>query len=459
MNLIKKAEETSEQPPIVALLSPFQQFIQNETSGGFLLLSATLFALIWANSPYQTHYVELWEIPLTVGIGNYHLEKSILHWINDGLMAVFFFVVGLEIKREFLVGELSEPHQATLPIAAALGGMIIPAGLYLVLNSNDEGEMGWGIPMATDIAFALGVLALLGKAIPLSLKVFLVALAIVDDLATVLIIALFYSSEISLPNLAIGGATLALLVLSNFLGIRHPMVYGIVGIGGVWFAFLLSGIHATIAGVLVALTIPARPRIGREEFVQKIGHFLKIFKQIGTPGPSVLANEKQSEVAEAVRVSGELVQTPLQRLEHHLQPWVSFAIMPLFALANAGIPFAHDIGASLVQPISLGIFAGLLLGKPIGITVASWIAVQGGLGKLPAGVGWLHIFGIGCLGGVGFTMSIFITNLAFREDPLLHSAKAAILVASLIAGIIGWSILRMHKPNIQHRKQATARSS
>ena len=445
MNLIKKAEETSEQPPIVALLSPFQQFIRNETSGGLLLLSATLIALIWANSPYQAQYVELWKTPLTVGIGTYHLEKSLLHWINDGLMAVFFFVVGLEIKREFLVGELSEPRQATLPLAAALGGMLVPATLYLALNSGQEGEMGWGIPMATDIAFVLGVLALLGRAIPLSLKVFLVALAIVDDLATVLVIALFYSSEISLTNLAIGGGTLALLVLGNFLGIRHPMVYGIVGIGGVWLAFLLSGIHATIAGVLVALTIPARPRIGREEFVHKIEHFLKIFRQIGTPGPSVLANAKQAEAAEAVKVSGELVQTPLQRLEHHLQPWVSFVIMPIFALANAGIPFAQDIGASLMQPISLGVIAGLLLGKPVGITVFSWIAVQLGLGKLPEGVGWRHICGVGCLGGIGFTMSIFITNLAFRNATFLLSAKAAILLASLIAGIIGWSILRLQK--------------
>lgn len=445
MNLIKKAEETAEQPPIVAILSPFQQFIQSQTSGGFLLLSATVIALIWANSPYQAQYAELWKISLSVGIGNYHLEKSLLHLINDGLMAVFFFVVGLEIKREFLVGELSEPRQATLPLAAALGGMMVPASLYLALNRNGEGEMGWGIPMATDIAFVLGVLALLGKAIPLSLKVFLVALAIVDDLATVLVIALFYSSEISMTNLAIGGATLGLLVLSNFLGIRHPMVYGLVGVGGVWLAFLLSGIHATIAGVLVALTIPARPRIGREEFVQKIGHFLDIFKQIGTPGPSVLANEKQSEVAEAVKVSGELVQTPLQRLEHHLQPWVSFVIMPIFALANAGIPFNQDLGASLIQPVSLGILVGLLLGKPLGIMVFSWIAVKSGLGRLPEGVGWRQIAGIGCLGGIGFTMSIFITNLAFRDSVLLTSAKASILLASLIAGIIGWCILRFQK--------------
>jgi len=449
MDLIKKAGETSDKPPIVALLSPFNQFVRNETSGGLILLSATVIALIWANSSYQAHYVDLWETPITIGIGSHYLEKTLLHWINDGLMAVFFFVVGLEIKREFLVGELSAPKQALLPLAAAFGGMIVPAGLYLALNRGGEGEMGWGIPMATDIAFVLGVLALLGNAIPLSLKIFLVALAIVDDLATVLVIALFYSSDISLPNLAIGGVTLALLVLSNLLGIRHPMVYGIVGIGGVWLAFLLSGIHATIAGVLVALTIPARPRIGREEFVQKIGHFLQIFRQIGTSGPSVLANKKQSEAAEAVRVSSELVQTPLQRLEHHLQPWVSFAIMPLFALANAGIPFDQHIGASLTQTISLGILAGLLVGKPLGITVFSWFAVQWGLGKLPKGVGWRHIYGIGSLGGIGFTMSIFITNLAFQNTALLHSAKIAILIASLLAGFIGWTILKLNKIEVE----------
>lgn len=445
MNLIKKAGETSDQPPIVTLLSPFSGFIRNEVSGGIFLLTATLIALVWANSPYQASYADLWKTPLSVGIGSHYLEKSLLHWINDGLMAIFFFVVGLEIKREFLVGELSEIQQAVLPLAAALGGMLVPAGFYLTLNIGTDGEMGWGIPMATDIAFVLGVLALLGRGIPLSLKVFLVSLAIVDDLATVLVIALFYSSNISLSNLAVGGATLFLLVLSNVLGIRHLIVYSALGIGGVWLAFLLSGIHATVAGVLVALTIPARPRIGREEFIQKAADFLRIFQRVNQAGASVLANEKQSEAAEAVRVTSDLVQTPLQRLEHHFQPWVSFVIMPLFALANAGISFPKNMGATLYEAIPLGILAGLLIGKQVGITFFSWIAVRLGLGKLPQGVGWRQIYGVGWLGGIGFTMSIFMTNLAFQNEDHVNTAKTAILVASLIAGTIGWTILRFHK--------------
>ena len=397
---------------------------------------------LWANSPFAESYVTLWQTPVIIGIGEAVLEKPLLKWINDGLMALFFFVVGLEIKRELLVGELSEPRQALLPVAAALGGMIVPAGLYLFLNYGESGETGWGIPMATDIAFALGVLALIGDRIPLGLKVFLVGFTIVDDLGAILIIALFYSDHIVIGPLIVAGIGMVSLMLANALGVRHPVVYSLLGIGGVWLPFLLSGIHATVAGVLIALTIPAKPAIRQWEFKEKVVTFLEAFTREESSQSTVLGSEKQAEAAEALKISGELVQTPLQRLDNILQPWVSFGIMPLFALANAGIVLDADVGKLLIEAVPMGIMVGLLIGKQVGISLFTWIAVRTGLGKLPENVTWRQIYGMGWLGGIGFTMSIFITNLAFEDPDLVMSAKTGILVISLIAGIGGWLILR-----------------
>ena len=442
MSLLQKAKQSIDQAPIETVLSPFNRFIQYEASSGILLCFVTIIALFWANSPFSEFYFALWQTPLLVGIGEAVLDKPLLKWINDGLMAIFFFFVGLEIKREILVGELSEPRQMVLPLAAACGGMVVPAGLYLFLNYGHPGETGWGIPMATDIAFALGILALLGDRVPLGLKIFLVGFTIVDDLGAILIIAVFYSDHIVLFPLLVAGISLLCLFGVNALGVRHPLVYALLGIGGVWLPFLLSGIHATIAGVLVALTIPAKSKIRRREFTQKVESFLGVFKQEDSVDSTVLSNEKQAEAAEAVKVSGELVQAPLQRLENILGPWVAFGVMPLFALANAGIEIKGDFIGVLTHPVPLGIMAGLLLGKQVGITFFTWMIVRIGMGTLPEGVTWRQIYGVGWLGGIGFTMSIFISNLAFQDPNLIAEAKAGILLTSLMAGIVGWGILK-----------------
>ncbi|KRT64220.1 MAG: Na+/H+ antiporter NhaA, Na+:H+ antiporter, NhaA family [Candidatus Dadabacteria bacterium CSP1-2] len=397
---------------------------------------------MWANSPWFDSYFDLWQTKLKIGLGSFVLDKPLILWINDGLMAMFFFFVGLEIKREILVGELSSPRQAALPIVAALGGMIVPAILYLVLNAGKPGASGWGIPMATDIAFTLGVLALLGKRVPIALKVFLTSVAIVDDIGAVLVIAFFYTSQIYWSNLIVGAGFLIALILANRAGIRHPLVYASLGIGGLWLAFLMSGVHATIAGVLSAMTIPASTRIGREEFLEKSRYILKEFEGASVNEKSVLTSRQQRRAAEALEKASELVQTPLQRLEHDLHPWVIFGIMPLFALANAGVSLDGNLTQVLINPVTLGIVFGLVFGKQIGITLFSWLAVRSGIATLPVGVNWWQVYGVGWLAGIGFTMSLFIAGLAFRDIALLSLAKLGILTASLIAGVVGWIILR-----------------
>ncbi len=443
MNLIEKAKEPQEKVPITTVLSPLNRFIQYEASSGILLCVVTAIALLWANSSYSESYVLLWQTPLMIGLGEMVLEKPLLKWINDGLMAVFFLVVGLEIKREILVGELSGPRQALLPLAAAVGGMVVPAGLYLLFNYGAPGEMGWGIPMATDIAFALGVLALLKDRIPLGLKVFLVGFTIVDDLGSIMMIAVFYSKDIVLAPLGMAGLGVLVLTTANVLGIRHVLVYVILGVGGVWLPFLLSGVHATIAGVLIALTIPAKARLGQQEFLQKVDTFLKIFQKEGQKHTTVLESDKQAEAAEAVTVSSQLVQTPLQRLLNTLEPWVAFGVMPLFALANAGIVVKGNVAVMMMHAVPLGIASGLILGKQMGIMFFTWLTVKLGIGTLPEGVTWGHVYGVSLLGGIGFTMSIFIANLAFQDIELIAAAKVGILVSSLLAGLAGWGVLRI----------------
>ena len=428
-------------PLIDRVLRPFQRFARIESSGGIVLLVCTALALGWANSPWADSYHHLWEIPLTLGFSGRGLTLSLHHWINDGLMAVFFFLVGLEIKREMLVGELATPRQAALPIAGALGGMIVPAGIYAVMNAGTEGAPGWGIPMATDIAFALGVVALLGSRVPLGLKVFLAALAIVDDIGAVLVIAFFYTASISWIALAVGGVLLGALVLCNMAGVRHAAVYALIGIV-VWGAFLASGVHATIAGVLLAMTIPARTRINEDEFLARGRAILDDFERASGPETTVLTNAGQQHAIHELEEACEEAQAPLLRLEHGLHGIVAFGIMPLFALANAGIQFSSGMLADISWSVTNGIVLGLVLGKPIGIALFAWLATRIGVASLPAGSGWRALVGVSCLGGIGFTMSIFIANLAFPGSAaLLDSAKIGILAASLAAGLVGWAIL------------------
>jgi len=427
--------------PIDAVIRPFQEFAHTEASGGLLLLGFTVAALAWANSPWSHSYHELWEMAVTVGLGDYVLSKPLELWINDGLMAVFFFVVGLEIKREILTGELSSPRQAALPIAAAMGGMIVPAAIYFAFNAGTSEVSGWGVPMATDIAFALGVLALVGSSVPVALKVFLTALAIVDDLGAVLVIALFYTSEISFQALGAGCGFLAVMALANMAGVRNPLVYWLLG-GGVWLGFLLSGVHATIAGVLGAMAIPANSLIDEKSFVEGGRFLLSEVERKAKPGEEPLHHETKHGAVQALEDACENVETPLQRLEHNLHPWVAFFIMPVFALANAGVELGSGFIEALTAQVTLGVIVGLVAGKQIGITLFSWLAVRMGWASLPKGVSWRHIYGAAVLGGIGFTMSLFIAGLAFDDSGTLAMAKAGILVASMIAGVAGFWLLR-----------------
>ena len=428
-------------PPISPVLAPFQRFFAVEAAGGILLLVAALTALLWANSPLADSYTAVWQIPLSVGIGDIGLAKPLGFWINDGLMAIFFFVIGLEIKRELLVGELASWHQAALPIAAALGGMAAPAAIYAALNVGGPGSGGWGIPMATDTAFALGILALLGSRIPFTLRIFLTALAIIDDIGALLVIAVFYTAQLSWPGLAVASVLLGTIAVVNAVGLRQSLVYAVLGLG-LWLAVLASGVHPTITGVLLAMLIPASSRIGSGAFLDQARSGLRRFEAAGDRGESVLANAPRQEAFREVMAIAERAETPLQRLEYRLHPFTTFFVMPLFALANAGVPLGSDILPSLTHPVSLGVVAGLVLGKPLGIALCAWLAVRGGLTALPDGLGWRHILGVGALAGIGFTMSLFVTNLAFGESELLATAKLGILAASVVAGLLGWILLR-----------------
>ena len=434
-----------ERPPVERIVRPFQDFAHKQSSGGIVLIAATVVALVWANSPWAEIYAALWHTKLTVGMGEFSISKDFTHWINDGLMAIFFLVVGLEIKREVFVGELSSARGAALPVVAALGGAVVPAAIYVAINAGTEGAAGWGIPMATDIAFALGVLALLGERAPVGLKVFLTALAIVDDIVAVLVIAFFYTSEISWSALGLGAIFLVALVAANLLGVGRTLVYAVLGTG-LWLCFLLSGVHATIAGVLLALTVPASSFINPGAFLERGRYILDRFERAGEKGENLLANEERQAALHALNHATYKLEPPLHELEHALHPWVVFAIMPLFALANAGVELGGGIVGALTDPVALGIVLGLVVGKQIGIGLFAWLAVKIGVSELPEGVSWRHVYGAGVLAGIGFTMSLFITDLAFSDDALNEAAKLGILVASLIAGAGGWAILRKAPP-------------
>ena len=434
-------EKDSNKTPIEKLTYPIQEFLHQQASGGILLIIATVIALAWANSPFAESYYHLWHTYIKIDVGGVGLNYSLHHWINDGLMVIFFFVVGLEIKREMLVGELSSAKKAALPIAAALGGMIFPALIYTMFNIGSEGASGWGIPMATDIAFVVGILALLGNRVPLALKIFILALAIVDDLGAVLVIAIFYTSNISFTSLIIGAGLLVLLIAMNRMGVRNLLVYTLVGIA-LWLAFLKSGVHATVAGVLLAFTIPVSSRINTKKFKNETENLLKDFDNAGEHGEDVLTNSQRLSIVDQIENNCEKILTPLQRFEHGLHPWVSFFIMPVFALANAGVAVSDELGSALTHPVSIGIILGLFLGKQIGIFSFSYIAVKLKLASEPEGVSWKKIYAASVLAGIGFTMSLFIANLAFSSPELLNISKVGILTGSLLSGIVGFIILK-----------------
>ena len=408
-----------------------------------MLALAVIAALALANSPLRDEYNRFFDYHFGFMFnGKPFLNFSVAHWINDGFMSMFFFVVGLELKSEFIGGELRDIRKVTLPVAAALLGMVVPAVLYLLLNGSAPDANGWGIPMATDIAFALAVVYMLGDRVPISAKVFLTTLAIVDDIGAVLVIALFYTSEISFANLAVGFAVLGVMFLANRLGVKNVVFYGLLGIGGVWLAFLMSGIHATIAAVLAAMVIPADSRIPETAFIARIKRHVRLFENM--EGNDVRTLEP-GQVDILSKVSADTIHAvpPLQRLEHGLHPWVSFVVMPMFALANAGVSFVDmDMSAITGSHVAAGVLVGLLVGKPLGIAAAVWLTEKTGLGTRSRSLTWRRVVGLSFLASIGFTMSMFVTMLAFDDVAFQVQAKVGIFAASILGGVTGYLILR-----------------
>lgn len=424
------------------LMTPLEHFIKGETNSGMLLVICTIIALVIANSPLLHPYEELLATQIRIGSENFNIDMSLHHWINDALMTLFFFLVGLEIKREVLVGELSEFRKALLPVCAAVGGMVVPALFYYVLNPSGEGASGWGIPMATDIAFAVTALVLLGKRVPRALMTFLIALAIVDDIGAVLVIAIFYTSDLHLLSLMWAALAFAGMMLCNLAGIRHPWVY--LGFGILLWIFMHnSGIHATIAGILAAFAIPARPRYEPKVFAKGGRMLLDKFDVEREKETDILRSTTMTGVLQTLEHGINKAQSPLHNLEHAHHLPVNFLIIPLFALANAAIPVElAKLGEVLGDPVTFGVMLGLVLGKPIGITLAAWLAIKLGLCEMPAGTNIHHVIGAGFLAGIGFTMSIFIAELAFAGDKmLLVHAKTGILFASILAAVLGFVYL------------------
>jgi NhaA family Na+:H+ antiporter len=409
------------------IVGPLREYLQTEASGGIVLLVAAAVALVWANLPLAETYESFWRTELTLRLGERTLSTDLRHWVNDALMTIFFFVVALEIKRELTHGEISERKRATLPVVAALGGMVVPALLYLVFNAGGEGASGWGIPMATDIAFAIGVLALLGRRIPSALKVFLLTLAIVDDIGAILVIAIVYTSDIQLGALAAAGGLVAVMAAMRSIGITWVPAYAVVGVAA-WLATFESGVHATIAGVAIGLLTPAH------EVDADITRALERVARELRRKPSPPAAR-----AAVVRAKGSV--SPAERLEHFLHPWASFLVVPVFALANAGIPLGTAGPQALGSEVALGVVAGLVVGKLAGILGAVWLALRLRVGELPQGVGNVHVAGAAALAGIGFTVSLFMTELAFSDAGVVNEAKIGILAASLISSLLGALIL------------------
>jgi len=425
--------------------TPFERFIHQQTTTGLVLMFMTIVALILANSPFAETYAHIFHTHIAISVGSFSIDHSIHHWINDGLMALFFFVIGLEIKREVLSGELSEPKNAILPILAAIGGVTVPALIYYYINMGLPSENGWGIPMATDIAFAISALVLLGKRVPVALVTFLVALAIVDDLIAVGVIALFYTDQIHLFSLLMAFVFFGVLIVFNRFGIHHPLPYFLVG-GLMWVFMLESGVHATIAGVLTALAIPHKPKFNPKFFDEHMANLTDKFRQHPI-GEQHELHDKQKAVLHHMEDTVHAVQAPLNRLEHDFHLPVSLIVIPLFALANAGIALDFgQMGKMVLEPVTLGVMSGLVIGKVIGIAGVSFLAIKIGLAKLPKDTTMNQLFGVSFLGGIGFTMSIFIAELAWYGSEngmqMLLEAKTGILFASLFAGIVGFIWLR-----------------
>ena len=442
------ADQTAPEPA-ERLTSPFKRFAATSAAGGIVLIACTVAAMVWANSAAHDSYHTLFHVKtLTVGFGDVQLSKSLGHWINDALMALFFFVVGLEIKREILVGELSSPKKAALPIAGAIGGMVGPALIYVALNWGTPTIGGWGVPMATDIAFALGILSLVGSKAPTSLKVFLTSLAIADDLGALIVIAVFYTDDLSTNYLLLAGLVTLCMVGLNALRVRSPWIYFLFGIA-LWYFVFKSGVHATISGVIGAMTIPASARVGARRYLDASRTALDKFEAYSEdPDHNVKTSPGQRAAVWAVHKNSLQVVPTLHRLEDAIHPWAVFAVIPIFALANAGVALHGSIGDTVASRTTLGVVLGLFLGKPLGIFLAAWIAVKLGVAALPRGVGWRHIFGAGCLGGIGFTMALFIANLAFADAQAeLDHAKLGILAASLLSGVVGLAVVASCRPS------------
>ena len=424
---------------VQAVRVPIQSFIHTEEVGAIILLLGAAAALAWANSPWSETYESFWHTKVSFDIYLFAVSEDLRHIVNDGLMAVFFFLVGLEIKRELLHGELSTFRKAALPAFAAAGGMAMPALVYLLFNWSGEGVNGWGVPMATDIAFALGVLALLGRRMPAELRVFLLGLAVVDDLGVIAVIATFYTETIHWTELGLGVATFAAIAACIRLGVRSLGFYLIMSVV-MWLFFLESGVHATLAGVLLAAIVPSQPDLHRRDYAAVIDDLLHDFRLAMENGDE----ERAEAIVERIEHLSRGTEGPLERLEEMVHPWVSFVILPIFALANAGIVFTTDsLSDALASSVTMGIAAGLLFGKALGILGLTWLAVRLGVGQLPSGVQWRHVLGVGFLGGIGFTVAIFVSAIAFDDHTIVDQAKMGVFGSSLLAGAAGYLFLRL----------------
>jgi NhaA family Na+:H+ antiporter len=420
--------------PVTRWVEPFSRFLHVEAAGGTVLVAATVTALVLANSPYSADYLAIWKTPFTIGIGDFVLSHSLKHWISDGLMAVFFFVIGLEVKRELVTGELNQLSKAALPIAAALGGMVAPAAVYLFLLGDGPAARGWGIPMATDIAFVVGCMAVLGARVPAGLRVLLLSLAIADDIGAILVIAIGYTDSISLGWLGMGALGIGLITLMQQGGVRSVPLYALVG-AGIWLGFHESGVHATIAGVILGVLTPHKRWVGFRRLsavVDRSARYLRGDAEASKGDERLLLRDMERAAREAT--------SPVERLENLLHPWQAFAIVPIFALANAGVTIDPE---AIRQPVALGVGLALVVGKPLGILGFSWLAVRLGLARLPTGVSWSAVLGGGALAGIGFTMSLFIAGLAFRgsDAQLVEAAKLGILIGSAVSGALGLALL------------------
>lgn len=425
-----------------AFARPLIRFTRIEASSGIILLAAAIVALVWANSAYSNVYFEILEEHLTINLGGFHFDESVLHIINDGLMAIFFFVVGLEIKRELVLGDLRDRKAASLPVMAALGGMIVPALIYFAFNAGTDAAHGWGIPMATDIAFAVGIVALLGSRVPPGAKLFLLALAIADDIGAITVIAVFYTEELNIGYLALAIAGLALVWVAQRSHVRALIFYIPLALI-IWYFTLESGVHATLAGVALGFLTPARPYFKPREFDARARGILDQFPL--EPDSAAAQERAEHEVVAMIATAQESI-SPLSRMEENLVGWSSYFIVPLFALANAGVDFRNtSFGEAATSAIALGVALGLVIGKIIGISLFTFVAVRLGMGKLPAGTNWNHIIGLSAVAGIGFTVSLFVAGLAFADPHQIDLAKVGIFIGSFIAGVIGSGILLFAK--------------